>query len=113
MKKIVDRFDYDLMTLSKSDLEYSPINQFKKWFNEAVDRVVEPNAMVLSTSDQNGNIESRVVLLKEFNSRGFIFYTNYNSLKAQNLFMNSNVSLCFFWADLQRQIRINGIAKKI
>ena len=108
-----NRIDYNLHKLSKSDLVYSPLNQFKLWFNEVSNNVLEANAMVLSTSDNHGIVDSRVVLLKQIAKRGFVFYTNYNSLKAKHLEVNSNVSLCFFWPEFQRQVRIQGIATKI
>ena len=86
------REEYESRGLDENDLESDPIKQFKIWYSE-IENVgyLEPNAMVLSTSDQNGNIESRVVLLKEFNSRGFIFYTNYLHRLYYRIFNNINL----------------------
>ncbi|MAQ69910.1 MAG: pyridoxamine 5'-phosphate oxidase [Flavobacteriales bacterium] len=114
MKKIENlRTDYKLKQLNKSSLESCPIEQFKLWFSEVLDVIVEPTAMVLSTYSQNKGVSSRVVLLKDLKKDGFIFYTNYNSLKSEQIKVNPYVSLLFFWPDFQRQIRINGLVKKI
>tara|TARA_B100001250_G_scaffold378833_1_gene368980 strand:- start:213 stop:848 length:636 start_codon:yes stop_codon:yes gene_type:complete len=113
MKNIENiRTNYNLSKLEESNLKYSPINQFKIWFSEIVDQVLEPNAMVLSTCSQHNIVSSRVVLLKEIQRDGFIFYTNYNSVKGKHIKSNSNVSLSFFWPSFQRQVRVNGIAVK-
>ena len=114
MKKIENiRTDYSLSCLPESSLDSSPIIQFKLWFNEVLGQVVEPTAMVLSTYHKKQGVSSRVVLLKEIKKDGFIFYTNYNSFKSQQIALNPNVSLLFFWPDFQRQIRITGLVKKI
>lgn len=114
MKKIENlRTDYKRDQLNESSLASCPIEQFKLWFNEVLDVIIEPTAMVLSTYSQNKGVSSRVVLLKELQQDGFIFYTNYNSLKSEQIKLNPCVSLLFFWPDFQRQIRINGLVKKI
>tara|TARA_Y100000994_G_scaffold225517_1_gene207915 strand:+ start:321 stop:956 length:636 start_codon:yes stop_codon:yes gene_type:complete len=114
MKKIDNiRIDYNLNTLNKSDLLSCPLKQFELWFNEVVNDIIEPTAMIISTYCTKYGCQSRVVLLKELRYDGFVFFTNYNSLKAKQINLNNNVSLTFFWPNFQRQIRINGLAKKI
>lgn len=114
MKKIANiRTDYQLSQLNKSTLAYSPMSQFKVWFSEVLDVIIEPTAMSLSTYDENKGVSTRVVLLKDIKKDGFIFYTNYNSLKGKQIEKNTNVSLSFFWPDFQRQVRVNGVAVKI
>jgi len=116
MKKIENiRKNYNLETLRKSDLSNSPIKQFESWFNDIINNkdIIEPTAVNLSTYDVSNGINSRVVLLKGLTKEGFIFYTNYNSLKATQIENNENVHLCFFWPVLQRQVRVKGSAIKI
>tara|TARA_B100001250_G_C19757040_1_gene770616 strand:+ start:40 stop:675 length:636 start_codon:yes stop_codon:yes gene_type:complete len=114
MKKIDNlRIDYNLKTLSKSELLACPMSQFKAWFNEVVNEIIEPTAMTLSTYSTKHGCHSRVVLLKEVRDDGFVFFTNYHSLKGQQIDKNNNVSLSFFWPSFQRQIRINGLAIKL
>tara|TARA_Y100001968_G_C19450798_1_gene768441 strand:+ start:954 stop:1622 length:669 start_codon:yes stop_codon:yes gene_type:complete len=107
------RENYQKRTLSLNDLEESPTIQFEKWLKEAIDEnIKEPNAMVLSTIGQKGpNIRS--VLLKEFNEDGFIFFTNYKSIKGQDINKNKSVGLLFPWYQLERQVVVLGKAKKI
>jgi pyridoxamine 5'-phosphate oxidase len=113
MKKIENlRTEYRLKKITKSSLESSPVIQFKIWFNEVLDKIIEPTAMVLSTYEEKSGMSSRVVLLKEIEEDGFIFYTNYNSFKSQQIEKNPHVSLLFFWPDFQRQIRVNGLVKR-
>lgn len=113
-KNIQDlREHYSLQTLDKSDLLANPIDQFRKWFDDACKaNILEPNAMTLSTSVDR-KVFSRVVLLKEIPDDGFIFYTNYNSAKGKELAANPNVSLNFLWKEIQRQVRIQGTVSKI
>jgi len=114
MKKIHNiRTNYQFGSLSKSDLAYSPIKQFKDWFSQIINLMTEPTAMTLSTYSKRYGVDSRIVLLKEIKQDGFIFYTNYNSVKGKQISSNNNVSLSFFWPELQRQVRVNGIAKKV
>ena len=90
----------------------SPFVLFEKWFEEAVQaRCTEPNAMILSTCD-GSQPSSRVVLLKQFDEKGFYFFTNYLSRKGQEISKNPRVSLLFYWAKLFRQVRIEGLAEK-
>ena len=96
------------------DLDPSPFVQFQRWFDEAKARVPAlPEAMTVSTASRDGIVTSRVCLLKEFDAHGFVFYTNYNSRKAAHISENPRVSLCFFWAVLDRQVRIDGAAVKV
>jgi len=113
-KKIQDlREHYSLQTLERSDLLDKPIDQFRSWFSEALNsNILEPNAMTLSTSI-DGRSKSRIVLLKEIDPEGFIFYTNYQSEKGREIAQNKYVSLNFLWKEIQRQVRIEGIATKI
>ena len=114
MKNIKDlRTDYTLSKLNKCELNSCPIDQFKIWFNEVIHQIIEPTAMTLSTYTKEYGCQSRVVLLKEINDDGFVFFTNYYSLKAKQIDLNNNVALSFFWPNLQRQIRINGLAIKL
>tara|TARA_Y100001934_G_C12198351_1_gene699903 strand:- start:176 stop:811 length:636 start_codon:yes stop_codon:yes gene_type:complete len=114
MKKIENlRTDYKLDQLNESSLAPSPMVQFELWFNEVLDSIIEPTAMVLSTYSQKKGVNSRVVLLKELKTDGFVFYTNYNSLKAEQIKQNPYVSLLFFWPNFQRQIRVRGLVEKM
>lgn len=107
------RKDYKLGALLEEEVEQEPIPQFEKWMSDAANAgVEEPNAMVLSTVDENRHPHSRVVLLRNITSNGFVFYTNYESNKGQEIAKNPHVSLNFFWVDIERQVRIEGIAEK-
>ena len=109
------RKSYEKSTLSDSLKNETPFTIFNEWFNDAIndDLIVEPNAMTLSTASQNNKPRNRVVLLKKFNEDGFIFFSNYNSSKGQEIAFNPNVCLSFFWPSQERQIIIQGSAKKI
>ena len=86
-----------------------PIKLFEEWFNEAKkSEINDPNALALATADKSGFPSVRMVLLKDFNNKGFVFYTNFNSKKSNDLKENPKASLCFHWKSLLRQIRING-----
>ncbi len=99
--------------LSRAELAPDPVDQFRRWFDEAVAAdLVEPNAMVLSTSDGQ-RPSSRTVLLKAFDARGFVFFTNYGSRKARDIAVHAQVSLLFPWYSLERQIGILGRAERI
>ena len=103
------RHDFGKSTLLESEAGMDPIHLFDSWFHEAVDvNSKEPNAMVLSTADGDGHPSSRVVLLRNYDSNGFVFYTNYNSRKGTELESNPSAALLFFWAELERQVRITG-----
>jgi pyridoxamine 5'-phosphate oxidase len=108
------RREYSKHQLDISDVDPDPLKQFTQWFNEAIrTEVTEPNAMTLSTADEQGKPCSRVVLLKDVSEGGFTFYTNYNSRKAKNMAVNPYVSLNFFWPELERQVRIDGRTEKV
>jgi len=107
------REQYTLANLSEAAVADEPMEQFAKWMQEAITaKLPEPNAMTLSTLSADGYPDSRVVLLKEANEEGFVFYTNYNSDKAQQMGLDPKVSLTFLWKDLQRQVRVLGEASK-
>jgi pyridoxamine 5'-phosphate oxidase len=115
MTKIADiRKEYKLEELDIKDVHTNPIEQFKFWFDEALKaQVIEPNAMFLATVSPSGQPTGRIVLLKGIEEGGFVFYTNYNSRKGGEIAHNQLVSLTFFWADLERQVRIEGKALKV
>jgi pyridoxamine 5'-phosphate oxidase len=108
------RKDYQLKSLSELEVNNNPFSQFSSWWDEAVQSEIdEVNAMTLSTITNEGRPSSRIVLLKGFDSKGFVFFSNYNSSKAQQISSNSHVSLLFFWKELERQIRIDGVCSKV
>ena len=100
--------------LEREDLHEDPIVQFERWFSDACssDRM-DPNAMTLSTVDADQRPASRTVLLKYFDERGFVFFTNLESSKARHIGTNANVALLFFWRELGRQVSIRGSAARI
>ncbi|TFW25463.1 pyridoxamine 5'-phosphate oxidase [Massilia arenosa] len=103
------RKDYERAQLSETDVDADPVKQFETWFEEALKAAVdEPNAMALSTVDADGRPSSRIVLVKQFDARGFTWYTNYDSQKGQQLCANPHAALLFFWRELERQVRIEG-----
>ncbi len=92
----------------------NPLLQFEIWFNEAINaKLLDANAMALSTADKNGRPSSRMVLLKKYDESGFVFFTNYESQKGKDLEENPYASLLFYWDKLERQVRISGIVEKI
>ena len=108
------RKSYEKSELLENAIPEDPINLFHKWFHEVKDfgGIDEVNAMTVSTIGLDGFPKSRVVLLKQYNENGFIFYTNYNSDKGRAIATNSNVCISFFWHNLERQVIIKGIAEK-
>ena len=97
-----------------SDKNLNPIIQFKEWFNLAISKEInDPNAMCLSTIGSDNKPHSRMVLLKDYNDEGFVFYTNYESNKGNDISINSNVCLNFHWKSLLRQVRIEGTIEKL
>lgn len=108
------RHDFTLKSLDEKEAHQNPIIFFTQWLNEAIEaQSLEPNAMNLATSTQDGHPSSRVVLLKEIKSNGFVFFTNYQSRKAQQIEQNNHCALNFCWYELERQIRIEGTVEKI
>jgi len=114
-KTIADlRKDYTLQGLSKTEIDSNPFIQFKKWFDQALAaQLPEPNAMSIATATPDGTPSARMVLLKDFDERGFVFFTNYNSRKGQELAENPQAALVFWWAELERQVRISGYVEKV
>ncbi|MDF5720492.1 MAG: pyridoxamine 5'-phosphate oxidase [Rhizonema sp. PD37] len=114
-KNIADlRKDYTLQGLSETEVDPNPFILFKKWFDQTLStQLLEPNAMTLATATPEGKPSARIVLLKDFDSRGFVFYTNYNSHKGQELAENPLASLVFWWGELERQVRIFGRVEKV
>lgn len=108
------RHEYALSALRKADVDPDPIKQFQRWLQTAVAaRLPEPNAMTLATVDQTGRPHARVVLLKECDADGFVFFTNYHSAKGWQLQQNPQAALVFLWLELERQVRIEGMVAKI
>ena len=107
------RRNYTRDGLSRADLDPDPVAQFRRWFTQAVEaQIVEPNAMVLGTTDGK-RPSARSVLLKAYDERGFVFFTNYESRKAKEIAANAHVSLLFPWYPLERQVSILGRAERI
>lgn len=103
------RKDYGQASLSEEDVDADPLVQFTRWFEEALKAEVnEPNAMSVATVGTDGRPTSRIVLVKQFDERGFTWYTNYDSQKGQQLSANPFAALLFFWSELERQVRIEG-----
>ncbi len=108
------RKEYKLQTLSEKDVLKDPIDQFDKWWQEAVHAGIdEVNAMTLATASADGMPDARIVLLKGFDTKGFSFFTNYNSSKGQQLLENPRAALVFFWKELERQVRISGLVSLV
>ena len=108
------RQDYTLKSLTEDEVDQNPVNQFKIWFNEALkSEVKEPNAMSLGTVTKENKPAVRIVLLKGIENGKFRFFTNYQSQKGEDMANNPNVSLMFFWSELERQVRIEGIVSKV
>jgi len=108
------RQEYTRAGLRKADLSADPIAQFRKWFDEALSAgLIEPNAMTLSTATPQGKVSARTVLLKAYDTKGFVFFTNYGSRKARDLSENPHAALLFPWLGLERQVIITGMAEKI
>jgi pyridoxamine 5'-phosphate oxidase len=108
------RKEYSKASLDISDVNKDPIGQFDKWFKEALAAgIPEPNAFTLSTISEGGRPSARIVLLKGLDQRQFVFYTNYQSQKGKELDNNPACALTFFWPELERQVRIEGIATRV
>jgi pyridoxamine 5'-phosphate oxidase len=108
------RKEYTRAGLRVADTHPDPIEQFRRWFEEALAaNLYEPNAMTLATSTSDGRPSARVVLLKGFDERGFVFYTNYEGRKARELEENPYCALVFYWGELERQVRVEGRAGRV
>ncbi|ELR97864.1 pyridoxamine 5'-phosphate oxidase [Gloeocapsa sp. PCC 73106] len=108
------RQNYTRAGLSEAEAPHNPMELFQEWLSQAIaSGILEPNGMTLATINEFGYPVARMVLLKGFDHRGFVFYTNYNSDKAQQLQANLQASLVFWWSELERQVRIEGKVSKI
>lgn len=108
------RQEYTSAGLDRADVDPDPIVQFHEWFENAVDADLhEPNAMILATAAEDGRPSARTVLLKGYDERGFVFYTNYEGRKADEIEVNPMCALLFYWGELERQIRIEGRASRL
>ncbi|MDP4218664.1 MAG: pyridoxamine 5'-phosphate oxidase [Bacteroidota bacterium] len=108
------RKEYRLQSLSEDDVHADPIPQFAKWWGEAIaSGIEEANAMTLATASADGMPDARIVLLRGFDEKGFIFFTNYQSAKGQELLTNPRACLVFFWKELERQVRISGLTVSV
>lgn len=108
------RREYAREELTKRSVQSDPMAQFSSWFDEAIAaELLEPTAMTLATANADGQPSMRVVLLKGITENGFVFYTNYLSHKGRDLAENPKASLLFFWPELERQIRIEGITERL
>jgi pyridoxamine 5'-phosphate oxidase len=108
------RKDYKLRSLSENEVNVNAIGQFNKWWQEAVNSEIdEVNAMTLATASADGIPAARIVLLKGYDERGFVFFTNYESFKGTQLAENPRACLVFFWKELERQVRITGLVEKV
>lgn len=108
------RKEYQLQALNEADAGINPIDQFAHWWADATKCDIEEiNAMTLATADANGRPAARIVLLKNFDEKGFVFFSNYLSKKGEELGSNPHAALVFFWKELERQVRIQGKVEKI
>ncbi|NDG53046.1 MAG: pyridoxamine 5'-phosphate oxidase [Flavobacteriia bacterium] len=114
MKSIKDlRTDYQKSELNVKDLTEEPITLFQQWLYQAITYSNDANAFVLSTVNSNGVPSSRVLLLRDATEKGFSFFTNYSSRKSQEIEVNPNVCMNFFWPEMERQVRINGSISRL
>ncbi len=108
------RTDYKKASLDESSVPVEPFELFETWFSQAQDaQIKDPNTMILATSSKENIPNIRAVLLKIFDEKGFVFFTNYNSIKAKEIEQNPHVALEFLWLELERQVRIIGTCEKI
>ena len=115
MSSIADiRRDYSLKTLLETEVANNPFLQFGDWWQQAIESEIdEVNAMTLATASPEGVPAARIVLLKAYDEKGFVFFTNYDSAKGRDLTENPKASLLFFWKELERQVRITGLVEKV
>ena len=108
------RRDYTRAGLNEPDADPNPVEQFRRWFDEALAADLhEPNAMTLATATPDGRPSARIVLLKGFDERGFVFYTSYEGRKSRELEANPLCALVFYWGELERQVRVEGRASRL
>jgi pyridoxamine 5'-phosphate oxidase len=114
MKLAELRTEYQREALDEAEVDRDPFRQFARWFDEAVQALLpEPNAMTLATVDERLRPAARIVLLKGFDDAGFVFFTNYRSRKGAELVAHPHATLLFYWTELERQVRIDGVAAKV
>lgn len=107
------RQEYSSQNLLEASVDKSPLCQFEKWWQQAISsQIVEPNAMTLATASADAIPSARIVLLKGFDEKGFLFFTNYESQKGMELLQNPKAAIVFFWKELERQVRITGTVHK-
>jgi len=107
------RKDYRLKAMDENGMSHDPLQQFQLWLNEALEaKVNEPTSMVLATASEKGVPSARIILLKAFSEKGFGFFTNYASRKGEEIEANQQVALLFHWPELERQVRIEGVATR-
>lgn len=108
------RREYTRESLDETVVDRDPTVQFGKWMEEALTSdLPEPTAVALSTATPEGRVSSRMVLLKGWDARGFVFFTNYESRKGRELAANRHAALLFFWAELERQVRVEGVTEQV
>lgn len=108
------RKEYRRERFDEADAAADPVEQFTRWFDEALKaELPEPNAMTVATVDRSGRPSARIILIKAFDARGFVFYTNYASRKGRELAENPHAALLFHWVELERQVRIEGVIEKV
>ncbi len=108
------RQEYSHKKLTEKKAAKNPFDQFNKWWKQVLEaRIVEPNAMTLATASADGFPSARIVLLKDLTAEGFVFFTNYASFKGKQLDENPKATLVFFWKELERQVRVTGLVKKL
>lgn len=108
------RKDYETRSLDEETAKRNPFEQFELWLAEAIAEVSDdPNAMTITTATREAKPSSRIVLLRGFDRKGFVFYTNYDSQKGSEIAENPQASILFFWAKLERQVRIDGFISKV
>lgn len=108
------RREYTLASLDVADVDPDPVAQFHRWFEDARRaEIVEPNAMTLATCTADGVPSARIVLLKEADSRGFVFFTDYRSRKGEELAANPRAALVFLWKEIERQVRVSGTVERV
>ncbi len=108
------RRDYQLQTLNEADAAANPFEQFTRWWNEAISsQIDEVNAFTLATATAAGRPSARIVLLKAYDDNGFVFFTNYQSKKGEQLLQNPSAAIVFFWKELERQVRLEGTITQV
>lgn len=114
MPSIEHRHDYDKASLDEVGVDVDPIRQFQGWFDEATAAgLPEPNAVTVCTATPEGRPSGRVVLMRGFDDRGFVFYTNYESRKGREIEANPYASMVFFWQPMERQVRVEGRVERV